>query len=568
MDRRKMRLTIAGTAVAVIIIAVALITVLIEKLTPSKEIMQLTEYYKLKDSEVMVILQDEVYEKKGMLLDGMVYIDYATVAEKFNKRFYWDYNENILTYTTPDEIIRAEAGKNEYTVTKSTIETEVSANDPIVKVFGDQVYLSLDFVKEYSDLSFEFYENPNRVVINYIWGKYLYTEVSKATQLRYEASIKSPVLMQLKQGASLMYVDVEEAPKKGFSKVLTEDGIIGYVKNTYVKQSFYKSITSDFKAPEYTAQTRPEKINMVFHQVFDEDSAGSLENLIKSTKKVNVVVPTWFSISDASGKITSLASGDYVEKANQLGLEVWALVDDFNPDVSKFDLFSHTSSRENLENLLIEAALKYRLNGINIDFEKISSDTGIHYVEFLRELSVKCRNNGIVLSVDSYVPSEWTAQYDREEQGKILDYVVVMAYDEYTGNEEAGPNSSLSFVKDAVDNILTMVPKEKVIIAIPFYTRLWKETQDGEISSDNYTMSKAADIIKENGAEAKWDDSYGCNYAEFKKDGATFKMWQEDEKSIEEKMKVIYNAGVAGVAEWKLGLEKDGIWDIILRYLN
>jgi spore germination protein YaaH len=567
MDRRT-KVAIIGTVGVVVIIIIALSVSIVKTLTPSKEVMPLAQYYPMEESEVMVLLQNEIYEKKGLLIDGEIYLDYETILTKFNHRFYWDSNENVLTYTTPDEILQTEADSNKYSVTKSVVKTSASEDYPIVKVFADKVYIALDFVQKYSDLNYQFYENPNRVVINYLWNDYLYTEVKKDTQLRTEASIKSPVLIELTQGTSLMYVDVEEAPKKGFSKVMTEDGIIGYVKNSFVKKSFYKSITSSYKAPEYTAQTRPEKINMVFHQVFDNEAADSLENLIQTTKKVNVVAPTWFSISDESGKLTSLASSDYVDKANQLGLEVWALVDDFDPEVSKFELFSHTSSRENLENSLIEAALKYRLNGINIDFEKITSDTGVHYVEFLRELSVKCRNNGIVLSVDSYVPSEWTTQYDRQEQGEILDYVIVMAYDETTGTEAAGPNSSLPFVQEAVDNILTMVPKEKVIVAIPFFTRQWKEAPDGQISSDNYSMHKAADILKENNAVAKWDTTNGCYYAEYKIDGATYKMWQEDEKSIEEKMKVIYKAGIAGVAEWKLGLEKDSIWDVILRYLN
>jgi spore germination protein YaaH len=187
----------------------------------------------------------------------------------------------------------------------------------------------------------------------------------------------------------------------------------------------------------------------------------------------------------------------------------------------------------------------------------------------LRELSVKCRNNGIVLSVDSYVPAPYTEHYDREEQGKIVDYVVVMAYDEYyAGSDVAGPVASIGFVEDAVTNILPLVPKEKVIIAIPFYTRLWKETKDGEVSSESFAMTPASNLLTENGAEPKWDETYGCFYAEYEKDGATYKMWQEEDKSIEEKMKVIYNADVAGIAAWKLGLEKESIWDVILKYLN
>jgi spore germination protein YaaH len=570
MDKR-MKMAVIGAATAIIIIAIVVISAVVEFMTPSKEVMPLTEYYKVNDTEVLVVLQNEISEKMGLLSEGKVYIDYNTVAQEFNHRFYWDYNENILTYTTPDEIIQISSGRNEYTVTKSTIKTVVTSEYPIVKVLADKVYVSLDFVKKYSDLSFEYYSNPNRVVIDYIWGDYLFTEVTKATQLRYEPSIKSPILVDLKVGTGLMYVDTEEAPKKGFVKVMTEDGVKGYVKKKHTKESFYQTLESSYQAPIYTSQTRSGKLNMVFHQVFNTEAVNYLEDLIGATKEVNVVLPTWFSISDDMANLTSVATKEYVEKAGKLGLEVWAAVDDFNANqnLDMLELLSHTSRRETLSNKLIELALEYKLNGINIDFEKIPSKAGEHYIQFLRELSVKCRNNGIVLSVDSYVPSPYTEYYDREEQGKIVDYVVVMAYDEhYAGSEVAGPVSSLGFVTDAVNNILTMVPKEKVIIAIPFYTRLWKETSEGEVSSETFSMTPASKLIEENALEAVWDNNLGCYYVEYEKDGATYRMWQEEDKSIEEKMKVIYDADVAGVAAWKLGLEKESIWNVITRYLN
>lgn len=568
MDKR-MKVTIIGLSAVVFIIIITIGISIIKKFTPTDEVMLLTDYYQVDEADVILILQDEVYEKRGLLIDGVIYIDYDTVIEKFNHRFYWDKNENILTYTTPTEILRAEAGKNSYSITMTLNTTEKKADYPIVKVFADDVYVALNYVEQYSDIVSRVYEKPNRVVIDYRWGDYLYTSVTKATQLRNKPNIKSPILAQLSEGTEVMFVDTEEAPRKGFCKVMTQEGIIGYMKSKNAKKSYYKTIDSDFQAPEYTAQTRSGKINLVFHQVFNKDAAGNLEELIKATKGVTVVSPTWFSISDNSGTITSLASHNYVEKAKALGLEVWALVDDFNTEVSMFDLLSKTSSRDHLSNSLIQAALDYKLNGINIDFEKIPSEAGIHYVQFLRELSVKCRNNGIVLSVDNYVPAPYNRYYDREEQGKIVDYIIVMAYDEYfAGSDVAGPVASIGFVKDAVKNTLEEVPKEKTIIAIPFYTRLWKETQDGEVTSESLSMTPALKVFTDNNLEPKWDDTYGSYYAEYEKDGAVYKMWQEEDKSIEEKMKVIYEAEVVGVAAWKLGLERESIWNVIIRYLN
>ncbi len=565
---KKTKLAIIGSALAVIILVIALISVIVEKFTPSKEIMKLTDYYKLKDSEVEVILQDAFYDKKGILINDKVYIDYDTIVDNFNKRFYWDKNENILTYTTPTDVIRVEADTKEYSLTKSTIQTKNAVDYPIVKVFGDQVYIALDFVKQYSDMNYKLYKDPNRIVVNYKWGDYLYSSVAKGTQLRFEPNIKSPILRQLATGTNLQYVDKKEAPKKGFVKVMTEDGVKGYVKKNMLTKGEYKKLESNYQAPKYTSQTRSGKINMVFHQVFNKSASYNMESLVSNTKKVNVIAPTWYSLTDESGNFNSYAIDGYVKKANNLGMEVWAVVDDVNKKINMKELLSYTSRRDKLSNALIEEALTHRLNGINIDFETIPLEAGKDYIQFLRELSVKCRNNGIVLSVDSYVPSAYSKYYDREEQGVIADYVVVMAYDEFhTGSDKPGPVASIGFVNEAIKNILEMVPKEKTIIGIPFYSRLWKET-NGSWSASSISMKEAKNLIAANGLKAKWDDKIGCHYVEYKKDGSTYRLWQEEDKSIEEKMKAIYNADMAGTAAWKLGLESESVWNVIIRYLN
>jgi len=568
MDRR-MKIAIVGTAVALLIIIIIVISSLAKALTPSREVMQLSDYYKVSDTEVLIILQNEIYQQNGRLINDKVYIDLDTVKTYFNHRFYWDNNENTLTYTTPDEIIRAKSGSKKYSVIKNIISTDTDTDYPVVEVFADKVYISLDFVKQYSDLNYAFYTEPNRVVIEYIWGDYLYTEVSKETQLRTEPDIKSPILRILPVGTSLMLVNTEEAPKKGFIKVMTEDGIKGYVRQKHTKESVYKTVSSSYQAPVYSSQKRSKKINMAFHQIFNTDAADKLESLIAETKQLNVVSPTFFAVSDNEGNIKSIATEDYVTKAKSLGLEVWALVNDFDQNVNMYELLSHTSSRETLINNLIESALTYKLNGLNIDFEYITIDSGPHYIQFLRELSVKCRNNGIVLSVDNYIPAPYRKYYDMEEQGIIVDYIVLMAYDEYyAGSEVAGPVASIGFVKDAINNSLEMVPKDKLIVGIPFYTRLWKETAEGEVSSEALAMTPAWKLVSDNALSAEWNDTLGCYYVEYSKDNATYKMWLEDEKSIEEKMKLIYEADVAGVAAWKLGLERSSVWNIIERYLK
>lgn len=567
MDQRR-RQAIISTIIVLLIITIGISAILIKKFSPGKKVMDLTEYYQINGDEIAIVLDNEIQEEKGILESDQIYVNYNTVVEHLNSRFYWDENENILIYTTPTEVIKSEAGSKNYYINKSKNSTDYS----ITKVDGDTVYIALDFIKLYSDVRDKTYKEPNRVVIDHKQGEYLYADVKKKTQVRYRPNIKSDILVQLKEGQKVEFVDAGESAAAGFSKVQTEDGVIGYVKTKYVKNSYYETIESNFKEPDYTSIHKDYKINLVWHQVTNQTANNNLLYMLESVKGVNTISPTWFSVISESGELSSLASERYVQRAHDLGMEVWALVDDFNPDVDMYKLLSVTSRREKLINNIIAYGIQYNLDGINIDFEKISLDAGIHFIQFIRELSVKCRNNGIILSVDNYVPTEYSAYYNREEQGKVVDYVITMAYDEHhAGAKESGSVASYNFVKSGVENTLKEVPKEKVIIGIPFFTRLWKEAPEGDgvkVTSQAYGIKEAVDVLNRNNAKIVWDEELQQNYGEFKEDDAVFKMWLEDEKSLEAKLKVIGDNDVAGVAAWKLGLENEKIWNTIIKYVN
>ena len=307
---------------------------------------------------------------------------------------------------------------------------------------------------------------------------------------------------------------------------------------------------------------------MTFHQVTNQTANNHVLELLGNTKGVTTISPTWFKVSSVEGDVESLASETYVQRAHNYGVEVWALVDDFTNGINMEELLSYTSRRDKLSNELISLAIKYNLDGLNMDFEKIPQAAGNHYIQFLREMSVKCRNNGIILSVDNYVPSAYTSYYDRAEQGVLVDYVVTMAYDEHiNGSDGSGSVASIDFVKDAVTNVLKEVPAEKNIIAIPFYTRLWEESAEG-VTAKAYSMEQAQAILDQNNAEATWDNETMQYYAEYESGGNIYKIWLEEEKSLEEKLKVIMDNNVAGIASWKLGLEKSSVWSVILKYVN
>lgn len=560
-----------GITLFLLVVLITGVAILIKKFVPNNEMISLTDYYTVEGDELLIVLQDKVHEEKGLLIDGEAYIDYDTVANYLNKRFYWDANENLLIYTTATEVIKAEVGSKAYYVNKSKTDTKYQ----IVKTDGDKVYVAADYVKLFSNLEYELYTEPNRIVLTYKWNQeYTYALAKKKAKIRTLSNIKAPGVAELKKGDKVLYAEIseEETIAEDYVKVITQDGVVGYAKKNRLGEPVTELLSNDYKEEEYPRISKDYKINLVWHQVTNMAANDGLLNLLGNTKGVTTVSPTWFSVANNKGAITSLASETYVTRAHNAGVEVWALCDDFDTEnVNMYELLSYTSRREKLENELIASAIKYNLDGINIDFEKISKEAGVHFIQFIRELSVKCRSNGIVLSVDNYAPG-YTAHYDREEQGKVVDYVITMAYDEHTsGSSESGSVASLGYVEKAIKDMLEVVPAEKNIIGVPFYTRIWKEEEkDGktEITSSAYGMNQAINWLKDRGVEPKWSKQDGQYYAEVEEDGALYKVWLEEDDSIEAKMKLIDEAGVAGVAGWKLGLEKQSIWNIIVKYVN
>ena len=323
---------------------------------------------------------------------------------------------------------------------------------------------------------------------------------------------------------------------------------------------------------------------MGWHQVTTTDANSTVANVISNTKGLNVISPTWFYLNDNDGNLMNLASADYVDYCHSQGVEVWALVSNLeNEEVDTTEVLTHTSKRTNVVNQLIAAAIQYNFDGINVDFEALSKDAGEGYIQFIRELSLKCENNGIVLSVDNYVPMEYNLFYDRKEQANFADYVIIMGYDEHYAGSDAGSVASIGFVNQGIEDTLKEVPAEQVILAAPLYTRVWALTpkdagEDVEAASEDYVpyelssqavgMQEAWNMVSANGVEPTWSDEDGQYYAEYVNDGVTYKIWLEDTKSLELKLQAATDNGLAGVAFWKLGFDDASLWDTAIKYLN
>ena len=527
-----------------VLAAVGVGTYFIKKYIPTKERMDLTEYYgQTGEDEMTVILGTDIMETKAVTSGDRVYLPLDMVNTYLNQRYYWDSANQQILYATPSELQYYPASES---------------GDSEVWLKAGSVYLNLDFVKKFTDLDAYVYDNPSRIAIQHQFTSVNTATVKKDTSIRYRGGIKSPILTDVSEGTTLIYMEALE----DWVQVATMDGYIGYIQKDKLSDMEKKDFERDFQKEEYTYITMEDKVNLSWHQVTTQEANAYLADSIANISGVNVISPTWFYIQDTAGNIGNIASADYVSLAHEKGLKVWGLIDNFTADVSTTETLSQLASRQNIIQQLVQTALSVGLDGINVDFESLSEDAGPHFLEFLRELSIECHKNNLVVSVDNPVPEDFTSHYDRKEQGLVVDYVIIMGYDEHYVGSDAGSVASLPWVEQGVQDTIAEVTSERTILAIPFYTRLWKTT-GGAVTSEAIGMDEAQNVLSTNGVEVVWDGSVGQNYATFEQDNSTYQIWLEDAQSIAEKVKLIQKYNLAGVAQWKLGFENSSIWQTI-----
>ena len=329
---------------------------------------------------------------------------------------------------------------------------------------------------------------------------------------------------------------------------------------------------------------------MGWHQVTSKAANNTLEEVTRNAKGIlNVISPTWFKLADTTGNISSLAQASYVEKAHNMGMQVWVLADDFSygEDGSYFvsAVLGNYDSRQRLINNLVSEVINCNADGLNIDYEKIYEEMADDYIQFIRELSIECRKNGLVLSVDTYVMQSYNEFYNRKGIAEAADYLVIMGYDEHwAGDNSAGSVASLPYVKKGIEDAKVCADAKRIINGIPFFTRVWTETKEGLTSEGTYVedpingnywltsiavgMDSAEQKLSSQGITPTWLEDLGQYYGEYEAEGIRERIWLEDERSVQEKLNVMSETGIGGVACWKLGLEKAAVWEEIQEYMK
>lgn len=544
----------------VLVGAAGIVSFLINRYKPGTEYMAGNEYFNLTDENSVALIQNgELLEEQAILIGGEPYAAYTYVESQLNSCFYWDEETKGILLTT--------SGGVQTLLPGDAAVAKTPGGQPAVQQESDgTVYISLDVVKEYTDLDYAYYSDPNRVVIRNEWdGVEQATVQSDTAQVRQKGGIKSLILADVQKGDTLLYLENLD----NWCKVMTADGYTGYIQTEDISEpEAIEARTA--KKDSYERITRDHKINLVWHQSTSTESNDAMAEMTAEMTGVNVISPTWFSVTDETGTISSLASADYVKLAHEAGREVWGLIDNFNEAFDETTDLAYASVRSRIIEQLLAEAASCGMDGINVDFENLKEAGIPHYLQFLRELTSAAHAQNLVVSVDTPVPQAYTMYYQRGEQARFVDYMIVMAYDEhFAGSEEAGSVSSLPFVQQAVEEMTRVMPADQVICGIPFYTRVWTEKfGQSAITSEVLGMDGAKNYAKENQMTETWDASLGQNVATVETSDARYTIWMEDEQSMEEKLKVIQSADLAGVAEWKLGFECADVWSLISKYIE
>ena len=557
---------IVALVLILIIGGVAVGSVLYDKYSYSKEEADWDEFYQVSGEESAIILQDEMVEEKVIIRDGICYLDLATVHKYLNETFYVDMNEQLLLYTTATETISAGFGSKTYSGSEGSKETDYT----ICYVENDTLYVALEYVRQFTNYSFEIFDRHVQIYTE--WGNRQIAEISKDTAVRLKGGIKSPILKEVSKGDTVEILEQMET----WSKVKTSDSVIGYVENKRLINESTETETpaTHYVAPEYTSIALDGKVSLGYHAIGATVGNSTLWEMVSGTKGMNVIAPTWFSLCDEEGNFRSFGETSYVVTAHDMGLQVWGVLDDFNynnetgANLSVYNVLSSTTKRQYLIQNIVNTALELGLDGISLDFERVNSDTGIHFVQFLRELSIPCRENGLVLSIANYVPFNFNDYYRLDVQGQVADYVIIMGYDEHWhGSGDPGSVASIDYVSGGIERTIEEVPAEKVINALPFYTILWKI--EGATVTDEYlTLNNTADFLSRTGIQPEWNEETCQNFAEWKSGSATYQIWLEDAESISVKLNVMNANNIGGVAVWRLGYGTAAIWELLNVYVN
>lgn len=511
----------------------------------------------INNSNVTADLKQDVFVDEN----GVIYIAKEDIENFFDNYIYYDEKYNQIITGSSTKIANMVVGENSATVNSA----EVKLKSPVIEK-ENKYFIPFSELKSVYNVDIEYINN--RVVVDSLDRKYQIATVAKDISIKSKPTSLSRTVDKIKAGDAVVISNrKDDLVKSGWKKIRTSNGSLGYVKEDNLGK--INTIRDDMVE---TSKVEG-KVSLAWEYFSDYGSAPERSGAMDG---VNVVSPTFFRLEQlGKGNVkenVGTAGINYINWAHNNGLKVWAMISNESMLDTTSEIMNDYKLRNKLINNIVNLVVKYNLDGINIDFENMYMEDKAMFNRFLIELEPRLNEMGKVLTVDVTAPDgseTWSMCFDRNTISKVADYIIFMAYDQYgASSNKEGTTAGCDWVEANITKFLGQegVNPDKLVLAVPFYTRLWKEA-NGKVSSETVDLKDVDKVIPAN-VEKKWNDNLKQYYIEYTQNGAVYKMWIEDLKSISAKLDLINKYKLAGAAYWEKDRESPEVWDIVKEKLG
>ena len=542
----------------IIIVAISVILVIFILINASNYIKEDTEGMLnliINNRNVTLRLKKDIYINEK----DVIYLSQEDIANFFDKYIYYEEEKNLIITTYDKKIAELSIDNNNIKINGATVKILSGA---IIR--NDTIYLPISELNTVYNIEVSYHKESQIITFDSLDREQEKADVSKKLSVKYKPTIFSKTVDKIEKAEKVILIET----KDGWAKVRTSKGIIGYIKESKIKNIV--TVRETMKPEE-----QEEKINLVWDYYSEYVTAPNRNGT--TINGINVVSPSFFSlVRSGEGEINDNVGEEgkeYINWAKSNNYKVWAMVSNNSYKETTNEILNNYELRQGLIENIVTLAVRYDLDGINIDFENMYKEDKDLFSRFIIELAPRLKECGMTLSVDVTAPDgsdTWSLCYDRNVIGDVADYIIFMAYDQYgNGSNKAGTTAGYNWVENNIKKFLEQedVDSNKLILGLPMYTRLWREDSNGDVTSSVVNMRNVNNVIPSD-VEKVWDEDLKQYYVEYEEDGYTYKMWIEDENSIKEKVGLVSKYGLAGVASWEKDRESDNIWSIINEELN
>ena len=500
--------------------------------------------------------------KKEIIIENdNIYISKQDLGNFFDKYIYEDTENNNIVTTYNNKIASISLEKNKININGSTKNTYAHAENK-----EGTIYVPITELEDVYGIEIKYLPDSKVLTIDSTSKEQKKGIITKNVSVKSSTKFISKTIDKVKKGSYVIVVSED----KGYTKIRTENGKVGYVKTNKVANTVVVR-----EEMQETKQIEG-KVNMVWDYYSEVASAPDRTGV--TMDGVNVVSPAFFHLN-TSGELTENVGTQgqaYIDWAHSNGYKVWPMVQNAGNGMLNVtsNIMNDYNKRQKLINQIVNYCVKYKLDGINIDFENMKKEDKDMYSRFIIELTPRLKDMGIVVSVDVTAPDgseTWSLCFDRNVIGDVADYIIFMSYDQYgTSSNKSGTTAGYDWVNLSLNKFLKTeeIESNKIILAIPLYTRLWTEDSSGKVVKQSTVSMKNIDSILPSGVNKQWDDNLKQYYVEYQDGQYTKKMWIEDEKSLKEKINLINSNNLGGVASWEKGMETDNFWTFLKENLD